>query len=259
MKIGFFTELDNAHKLAAMGYDYFEPSVSRVAAMTEEEFMKAVEIVDALPIKAEAANGLFPGTIRLIGPDADLKAVAGYIDGVFPRLKRLGCDTVVFGSGGARRVPEGFDRDEAWKQLIAAGKMLGRKAREYGLVIALEPLNRKEVNIINSLLEGKHLVDDVADPNFKLLSDYYHLILEDEGAAEVEACGNCIVHTHISNPAGRVTLTENDEADYLSFFKTLKKCGYTGRISFEGKVEEFDMQLPETLKVLRGLAEKAGL
>jgi sugar phosphate isomerase/epimerase len=259
MKIGCCTGFDNAAKLAEMGYDYIEYSVNKIAAMNEEEFAKVVELVDSLPIKVEAFNGLFPGSIRLTGPDADLKAATEYIDGVFPRLKRLGGDAVVFGSGGARRVPDGFDRDEAWKQLIAVGKMLGQKAREYGLVIALEPLNKKEVNIINSQLEGKRLVDDVDDPGFKLLSDYYHLALEGEGAAEVEACGSRLVHTHIANPDGRVTLTENDEADYLSFFNALKKCGYTGRISFEGKVADFDAQMPETLKVLRALAGKAGL
>ena len=45
------------------------------------------------------------------------------------RLARLGTQIVVFGSGGARRVPEGFSKEEAFKQLVEFGKRIAPEAR----------------------------------------------------------------------------------------------------------------------------------
>ncbi len=51
----------------------------------------------------------------------------------------MGIGIIVFGSGGARRIPEGFDRQRAHGQLVAFCRMVGPIAREHGVIIAVEP------------------------------------------------------------------------------------------------------------------------
>ena len=46
-----------------------------------------------------AANLFFPGTIKIVGPEADKQAQENYAAGCLARLKRLGVKVVVFGSG----------------------------------------------------------------------------------------------------------------------------------------------------------------
>ena len=45
---------------------------------------------------------------------------------------------IVFGSGGARRIPDGFDRTRAWAQLVDFGRRIGPLAEERGVTIAMQ-------------------------------------------------------------------------------------------------------------------------
>ena len=194
---------------------------------------------------------MFPGSLRLTGEDADFAAVQSYLDHAMARLEAAGVSVAVFGSGGSRRVPEGFPQERAWAQLVKVGRMLGETAQKHGVTVALEPLRRAETNILNTQLEGLRLVQDVAHPHFKLLCDYYHLIVEGGTMEDVEACAGQLVHTHISNPENRAAMTPTDRADYKSFFAALRRIGYDARMSFEGSAPESKTQLPLTLEVMR--------
>lgn len=258
MKFGICSDLSNIESVAATGFDYIEGHVTKVAAMSEAEFEELCVKVAAAPIKAEAFCVLFPGDIKITGPEADPAKIEAYADRALARVKKLGAEVVVFGSGGARKVPDGFDRATAWHQLITAGRILGRIAEKYGLVIALEPLNTGETNIINTQAEGLRLVADVKHDGFKILSDYYHLALGGENGDIVAACGGDLRHTHIANPNGRVCPAPGDGVDYDDFFDGLRRAGYNGRISYEGKITD-PAQVPVTLALLKEKAAKAGL
>jgi sugar phosphate isomerase/epimerase len=67
-----------------------------------------------------------------------------------------------FGSGGARRVPDGFSKDEAFAQLVAFGTRIAPEAKAHGITVVIEPLRRQETNIINTAAEGFALVKAVA-------------------------------------------------------------------------------------------------
>jgi hydroxypyruvate isomerase len=41
-------------------------------------------------------------------------------------------------------------------------------AARYDVVVVLEPLNKKECNLINSVFEGGVIVEEVNHPNFRL-------------------------------------------------------------------------------------------
>ena len=60
--------------------------------------------------------------LRVTGPDIDRDQQTVYVRKAFDRLARLGTQIVVFGSGGARRVPDGFSKDDALKQLVDFGR-----------------------------------------------------------------------------------------------------------------------------------------
>src|SRR5262249_25937777 len=55
-----------------------------------------------------AATLFLPATLKVTGPAIDRDRQHAYVEKAFDRLARLGVEVVVFGSGGARRVPDGF-------------------------------------------------------------------------------------------------------------------------------------------------------
>lgn len=250
MKFGICYDLKKCDQAAAMGFDYIEGVVSVTAELADSEYSALKDFLTLQPIAAEAFCGLFPGGLKIVGPQFSLCDIESYLDKALPRVAALGAKVVVFGSGTSRKIPDGFDRAKAWHQLVTVGRLLGEKASANGLTIALEPLNIFETNIINTQLEGMELVAEVNHPSFQILTDFYHLALAGEGENEIAACGSTLAHAHIANPVTRSLPAEGDGVDYKAFFKGLHRAGYSGRVSFEGVIAD-EALLPQALAFLR--------
>lgn len=259
MKIGICAGIDSLQKAAAAGFDFLEPSVVSVAGMNDEQFNAACAAVEKASIRCEAFNVLFPGDIKVVGPDADTKRIKSHLASAFARIGKLGAKVVVFGSGGARKCPDGWEKEKALSQFIDTARMAGDEAGKYGITITVEPLNTAETNIINSVAEGKDIVTRTAHPQVKLLADWYHVRKENEPAEHISQAGNMIAHLHVINSNGRVIPAVRAEDDYPAFFSELKKMHYQGRMSIEGKVTDLAAEGPVALALLRMLTQEHGL
>jgi len=114
--------------------------------------------------------------------------------------------------------------------------MAGDVARHHDLVVAIEPLRRQESNILNTGGEALEMVRAAKHANVRMIIDYYHLREENEDPKVLETGQREIVHLHFANPHGRVWPHDLNEDDhYIDFFRYLKKIGYSGGISVEGK------------------------
>jgi sugar phosphate isomerase/epimerase len=251
-QIGVCVDPDRFEAAQAAGFDYVETNASRVAALSDEEFEKLAAQVARMKIPLAASMSFIPGAIKLTGPETDPAKQMSYVTGVLSRLKQLGVKIVVFGSGGARRVPEGFSRDDAFNQLVDFCRRIAPIARENGITIVVEPLRKQETNIINTAREGLALVRAVDRPEIRLLVDYYHLSEEGESADVIAEAGPLLAHTHIANPAGRVFPLSPDESPYGGFFSNLCRIGYAGRLSIEASTKDFASEAPRSLALLRG-------
>lgn len=252
MRFGICTAIDNIEKVEKMGFDYLEANASGIAALSEEEFQKTLELVKNAKIGCECFNVLFPKTISVVGPDKNAEEMEKYLHGVFSRIQKLGGTIVVFGSGKCRSFPEGMDFDEAFRQLVDSFRLVGKIAAEYGITIVIEPLNRAESNLINSVAEGALLRAILDMPSVQLLADGYHMFLEDEKLSDISRVRK-LAHTHIAVREGRGYPLAEDE-DLKGFFAQLKAIGYEDRISIEGSTKDFDEEAPKALAVLKKLA-----
>jgi D-psicose/D-tagatose/L-ribulose 3-epimerase len=224
-----------------------------VATLSDEYYARLRERVRALRVPVRAANSFFPSALKITGPEIDPVAQTAYARRCLDRLSELGIRIVVFGSGGARRVPEGFSRDEAMTQLVAFGRRVADEAAPRGITVVLEPLRRQESNIVNSVAEGLAIVRAVDRPAFRILSDFYHLAEEKEDPAVLREAGDLLRHVHIANPKGRVFPKRPDEADYAPFVRALRDIGYRGGVSVEARTEDFARDAPEAIALVRGL------
>jgi sugar phosphate isomerase/epimerase len=250
-QIGICVDPDRFEAAQAVGFDYVETNASRVAALTEPDFEKLAAQVAQLRIPVAASMSFIPAAIKLTGPEVDAAKQMAYVTGALARLKRLGVKVVVLGSGGARRVPDGFSRDEAFAQLVDFCRRIAPVARDNGITIVVEPLRKQETNIINTAREGLALVKAVDRPEIRLLVDYYHLSEEGENADIIAEAGPLLAHTHIANPKGRVYPLSLDESPYGGFFSNLCKIGYQGRLSVEASTKDFEAEAPQALALLR--------
>src|SRR5439155_26894583 len=121
------------------GFDYLELSTSEIAALSDAEYESAVARIRQLGLPVPVTNLFLPATLKVTGPEADRDEQIRYVRKAFARLSRLGTGIVVFGSGGARRVPDGFSKDEAFKQLVEFGRRIAVEAGSHNITIAVEP------------------------------------------------------------------------------------------------------------------------
>jgi D-psicose/D-tagatose/L-ribulose 3-epimerase len=250
MKFGMCTDLLKAPLVAKAGFDYIEGSLSAVALASDIAYEQMVNAVQASGLKAEALNGMLPGTFTLTGPSADLSAVEEYLATGFSRAAALGTQIVVFGSGRARNVPEGWEKEKALHQLADYLRMAASLSADYGINIAIEPLCPTECNIINTVLDALVLARLVNLPNVGVLADWYHMAMQNEGVAGVLNAEKLLLHCHIANPAGRRFPLADDGADFSPLFGALARIGYNGRVSVEGSGE--DAQFAESCNRLKG-------
>lgn len=258
VQVGVCLDADKFEAARAAGFDYVEIAASKVAALSDADFQQLAAGVAKLGVPVAAANNFIPATIKIVGPEVDKARQEEYVAKCLDRLKALGVKVVVLGSGGARRVPDGFPQQEAFNQLVEFCRRLAPIARARAVTIAIEPLRHQETNILNTAREGMALVKAVDRPEIRLLVDYYHLAEENENPAVLVEAGALIVHTHIANPKGRVYPLSPEESAYAGFFDGLCKIGYAGRLSIEASTTDFATQAPQSLAMLRSaLACKA--
>jgi len=123
-------------------------------------------------------------------------------------------------------------RETAMKYFAVALNDLGEHARQYGVPLIYEPLNRYETNMANTVEAGVALLDTLSTTNVKLLADLFHMNIEEvDIAAALKAGGRHIGHVHFvdSNrrPAG------GGHLNFAPIAAALKEINYQGYASAE--------------------------
>ncbi|MDR1569153.1 MAG: sugar phosphate isomerase/epimerase [Oscillospiraceae bacterium] len=276
IRLGICAGWERAGQAANIGYDYIEMGLAATASMTDKDYHTALETVLTSPIRAEAFNVMLPSTLSLTGADISLDPVITYLERAIPRAAAFGAQVIVFGSGGARRVPERWDTDSAWAQLIAFLRVCLPYLEEHGIALAIEPLRKAETNIIHTVREGASLAAAVgypfggesrfssygerrADVNrwIGVLGDTYHMAAEGEGYQSLIDAKDLLKHVHTAESATRAYPSIGDGTDYKGLFAALNSAGYSGRVSVEGRTDDFDTDAPRALAALQDARDKA--
>lgn len=233
-QFGICTSPENSPAVRDAGWDFVEGHIQQLfQGLTPEAQWTGGARIGASALPVPSANSMVPGELKLTGPSVDFEKVRAYMTATITRAASCQTRVLVFGSGVARNIPEGFDRALARGQIIEFCRMSAEIAARQGVMIVVEPLNRGECNVINSVSEAMEYVRQVNHPNLQCLVDSYHFWLEDEPLANLEAAMPWIRHVHVADRDGRVAPGQSGTSDYRPFFAVLKRGGYDGRIAVE--------------------------
>ena len=249
--------LARVEQIAALGFDYIEPALSRLATASDADVDAARQRVRAAGLRAETMNWFLPPDLKVTGPTVDAARVLAYIERALAIADSFGVQVVVFGSPAARSYPDGFARERAWQQLVAFLRQCAAvlERRHSPIVIGIEALRRPESNIVNSVTEAVQLARDVDRPQVRIIVDFYHLTFEGEDPAVVRTAAPWIVHLQIADPRGRgFPRSAAGEPRYAQFFAALRAVGYRGRISVEAVAQDFASDAAAALTCLRALS-----
>ena len=205
-------------------------------------------LAGALPIYS--ANGYFPGSIKVVGPQAETERAIKYSETAIRRAAEIGIKVLVLGSSGSRSIPEGFSREEAEKQFLALLKGIAPTAEKYGVVVAIEPLQHSETNFINTVSEGASIARQAGSPNICVIADFFHMARVGEAPESIIENADKLVHCHIAEKEERTPPGAKGD-DFTPYYKALKEIHYTGRISIECGWKDIETQLPVAVKTMK--------
>jgi sugar phosphate isomerase/epimerase len=253
LPLGVCTSYDKAELLKSLGYSFLEESVGRFLipdAGGDGQYEKNQLALKTEGFPVRSYIYFFPGKLKSVGPDLHHEAILERADLALKRAKECGSKNIVFGSGGSRAIPDGFDRDKAKAQHIALCQKMAPIAEKYGVTLAVEPLNRGETNFINSLAEGVEIIRAVNNPWFRLQCDIYHMLKEDEKPEEIVKYGQYITHCHIAEKESRTAPGVKGD-DFRPYFRALKQIKYKGGLSLECNWKDFDNEIASGIKVVK--------
>jgi len=233
MRFGVCTTVDNSLSAKESGWDYIEVSAQQVlnALLKDEQWTDALAKESALPIRS--ANLLIPSNLKVTGPKVVPAWLRTYMERMIRRAKQVGITTLVFDSGASRAAPDGFDREHAKRQIIDFGKLCGElvTALGGGVTIVLEPLSRRECNLINTIAQAMEIVRAVSHPQFQCMFDTFQFWQEDEPLENLAGAVKWIKHVHVADKDGRAAPGETGNSSYQPIFAALRKLDYRGTVS----------------------------
>jgi sugar phosphate isomerase/epimerase len=150
-------------------------------------------------------------------------------------------------------VPPRTDAEDAEILLDAFGQLAAHAEAE-GVIIALEPLNRYENHMINTLADAQLLCEKIGSAHLGIAADTYHMNIEeaDPLKALVEA-GEWISHVQLSD-SNRLEPGAG-HLEWTAILDALWAIGYEQELAFECRLSgEVDEVLPVAVRRIRQAA-----
>ena len=239
LPLGIIASLEKDSLVYAAGFRLNGGSVGTLISpsLTAEKFQQNLDKIKKSKCKIYLCNVLFPGKMKIAGPDVDEQKVLAYVDSVFLRAQQAGVQIIVLGSGTSRRVPEGYDMLKAKNDFVAICKKLAISAQKHNVKIALENLQSKETNFLNTVKETAQVVKQVNHPNFGLNADIYHMRCEGESPQSIIDAKELLIHCEIAETEKR-TVPGIKGDDFRPYLRALKDANYKGPLFIEAGFEK---------------------
>lgn len=129
-------------------------------------------------------------------------------------------------------------REVEEKLLVTELKELVPDVQHTGVNLILEPCNQKETHFMYLQSQAAKFIEAVDAPGFKILSDFYHMQIEERDiAATLREYGKYTVYVHLADGRAR-TAPGTLPFDYRPGFRALKEWGFSGWLTMEFRAKE---------------------
>lgn len=224
-------------EMKRLGYDFVELLVPEPGELDLKEARHALEAAELQVVLAARVN--LQRNLSSDDPGAH-RAGVDYLKHAADCAAALGA-TIVGGplTGNplvfAGRPPQPVSEEERFSRktrCVAGLKEAGDHAARLNVVLAVEPLNRFESDVLCTTQQAIELLDAVDHPAIQLMLDTFHMHMEEASIAEaIRLGGKRVVHfqaneNHRGFPGTGAT-------DWVEVFRALHDIGYAGPISLE--------------------------
>ena len=226
-----------APRIRAWGFDLIELPLERPG---DWDPGRTADLLAELGLGATTC-AVMPESRSLVSQDnAVVSATQDYLRTCVDHAARIGASIV----GGPIYAPVGWtplldaaDRGRTMDRLVGALAGPADYAASRGVTLAIEPLNRYETSLINTVEQAREIVERVDSAGCGILVDTFHLNIEErDPAAAIRLAGDRLAHVQVcANDRGAPGA---DHIDWAAHLAALRDIGYGGALCIESFTAE---------------------
>jgi len=213
----------NLNKAVEFGYEGVELFVGEPHRLDAKRVKKLVR-AQGLEVPA-VGTGLVYTRHGLSFTSSDRRIREKAVERVKDYIKlgnQLGSNVIIGSVKGRCEKCEG-----GWANLRDCLMRSARVASNYGVHLLMEPLNRYESNIINTLEDAVELIESIGSEFIKILGDTFHMNIEERSLCEsLREAKKYLYHVHIADSNRQAP--GQGHLDFRKIMDTLEEIGFKG-------------------------------
>ncbi|NQT88750.1 sugar phosphate isomerase/epimerase [bacterium] len=222
--------LDLIQKTADMGYDGVEIPFNDLSVLDAKATDAAREKAG---VGLTSCCVMMPGTNLCSDDPAERAAGVERIKKLVDITAEMGGDVVAGPIYSPVSYLSGTGRtDEEWTRCVDGLGAAAQHAEKANITLAVEPLNRFETYVFNTVGDAAKLCEAIGSPALTVQADTFHChIEEDDTAAAIRACGKRLGHFHASESQRGTPGT--GQVRWQEVFAALKDIQYDRWVTIE--------------------------
>ncbi|MEM2902402.1 MAG: sugar phosphate isomerase/epimerase family protein [Candidatus Bathyarchaeia archaeon] len=221
-------------RLSKFGYDGVEVK----GAPERYDVGELRDVLSSYDLEVSSICGLWPWdntdhmkSNDLANPDEKVRTKAvKYVKDCLTFGSQLGASCMVVVVGGCGKTMRLHEKE--WEFGVESVRLAGKHAEDVGVTMAIEPINRYELFLLNNVDQGLRFVKDVNMDGVKLMLDTFHMNIEEtDPAASIRKAGEYLVHLHVAD-SNRQSVGRG-HTDFKGIVKSLKEINYKGYLAME--------------------------
>lgn len=202
-------------------------------------------------------TGAFGETRDVSSDDPEIRrSGVNYIIEMIDFATRIGAEVVagpLYSAVGKARQVTDEQKAQAWDWATENIKYCANYAKDNGVKLAIEPLNRFETDLINTVDQGLELLDRIGMDNVGFLLDTFHMNIEEGNIPEaIRKCKGKIYDLHTcANTRG---VPGDDNFDWKAIAQALKDADYNSYCLIESFTPDC-VEIAKAASVWRPFAE----
>lgn len=244
-------------KIKSFGYEVVEIAVENPSLIDTKEINKQLE-----------ANGLTAVVCGAFGPTRDLTNEDEL-------LRKTGLDYIIdclhiagelqagffagpmYSAVGKARMVSVEQKKIEWERAVNGIGVAARVAKQHGLKLAIESLNRFESDLVNTTDDLLRLIEDINSDAVGICLDMFHMNLEETNPkTAIINAGEKLLHMQVSENYRGTPGTGS--APWKLYYEGLAEINYQGVVSIESFTPE-NKELAEAVCIWKNLAESQDL
>jgi D-psicose/D-tagatose/L-ribulose 3-epimerase len=231
------TVAELAPQVARWGFDVLELPLEQLG---DWDPAQTASMLGDLGLGATVCVAMAPGRELVAADAATVRSTQDYLRGVLDAAAGVGAPSIAgpaYTSVGRTWRLSDTEREAAYAQLRENLAPVVDHAAQVGVRIGVEPLNRYETSLLNTVDQTLEAVDGLPPDHIGIALDTYHLNIEerDPAAATRRAAGRIVNVQVCANDRGAPGA---DHVDWPAFLSALDAAGYAGPLVIESFTAE---------------------